>query len=102
MIREEISVQSYMITTLYLTVLSAKTVFDLPDCTSKRMLTVMIIIDDDDRIEYVFVMMMTLLMMMMMMMMCRISVDEFVMFYGLTKVFKIHFNDLIVICTECI
>ena len=51
MIREEISVQSYMITTLYLTVLSAKTVFDLPDCTSKRMLIVMIIIDDDDRIE---------------------------------------------------
>ena len=40
--------QSYMITALYLMVLSAKTVFDLPDCTSKQMLMVMIIIDDDD------------------------------------------------------
>ena len=43
--------QSYMITSLYLTVLSAKTVFDLPDYTSKWMLVVIIIIDDDDRIE---------------------------------------------------
>ena len=43
--------QSYMITTLYLTVVSAKTVFDLPDCTSRWMLMVMIIIDDDDCIE---------------------------------------------------
>ena len=41
--------QSYMITTLYLTVLSAKTVFDLPDCTLKQMLIEMI--DDDDHIE---------------------------------------------------
>ena len=43
--------QSYMITTLYLTVLSTKTVLILPDCTSKCMLVVMIIIDDDDGIE---------------------------------------------------
>ena len=35
-------------------------------------------------------MMMMVLLMMMMMMMCRISIDEIVMFYGLTKVFKIH------------
>ena len=39
--------QSYMIIALYFMVLSAKTVFDLPDCTSKQMLMVMIIIDDD-------------------------------------------------------
>ena len=38
-------------------------------------------------------MMMALLMMMMMMMMMmmhRVSIDEFVMFYGLRKMFKIH------------
>ena len=35
-------------------------------------------------------MMMAVLIMMVMMMMCRISIDEVVMFYGLTKVFKIH------------
>ena len=52
MIREEIWMQSYMITSLYSIVLSTKTVFNLSDCTSKRMLTMMIIIDDDDCIEF--------------------------------------------------
>ena len=37
-----------------------------------------------------FLLMMMTLLMMMMMMMCRISIDEIVMFYDLTKVFKIH------------
>ena len=91
MIREEIWMQSYMITSLYLTVLSVKTVFDLPDWLHIKMY-----FDNDDNRWWMFLlmlMMMALLMMMMMimmMMMHRVSVDEFVMFYGLTKVFKVH------------
>ena len=35
-------------------------------------------------------MLMMMALLMMMMMMHRVSVDEFVMFYGLTEVFKVH------------